>query len=93
MTQVTSVGSTTTTAPHPVSAPLASVADRPFAYVLHGLIGAQLARSSAEPGAAPAVDPRLAGVPSAAVSVGPSGPTTIGAFRFWHRVLPLGADD
>jgi hypothetical protein len=91
MTQVSTVGAVTPAAPQPVAAPLASVADKPFAYVLHGLIGAQLARSSAQPAPAEA-PPVLPAVPTGEVTVGPNGPTTVTAFRFWHRVLPIGAD-
>ncbi|MFG1922527.1 hypothetical protein [Cryptosporangium sp. NPDC048952] len=86
MTEISSV-TATSTAPQPVAAPVG----RHFAYVLQGLIGAQLAPTSAvAPEPAPAALP--AGIPTGAVTVGPNGPTTIGAFRFWHRVLPVGAD-
>ncbi|WP_157018010.1 hypothetical protein [Cryptosporangium arvum] len=86
MTQVSSIDATTA-ASRPVRAPLAPVGDQHFAYVLQGLIGAQLARTSAEP-AREEAPVRPAGIPTDAVTVGPNGPTTIGAFRFWHRVLP-----
>ncbi|WP_344650510.1 hypothetical protein [Cryptosporangium japonicum] len=89
MTQVSSIDATTAVG-RPVRAPLAPVGDQHFAYVLQGLIGAQLARTSAEP--VPDEAPALpAGLPTGAVTVGPNGPTTIGAFRFWHRVLPTDA--
>lgn len=96
MTQLSAIGAATPAAPQPVAAPLAPVADKPFAYVLHGLIGAQLSRpSSARPASVPPADgapARPVGLPTGEVTVGPNGPTTITAFRFWHRVLPIGAD-
>lgn len=82
--------STIAATPRAVRAPLAPVGDKHFASVLQGLIGAQLAAPTS---AAPAEEsPLPAGVPTGAVTVGPHGPTTIGAFRFWHRVLPVGSD-
>ena len=90
MSQLSTVGAVTHAAPRPVASPLAPVADKPFPDVVLGLIGAQLARPSALPAeAAPALP---AGIPTGEVTVGPNGPTTVTAFRFWHRVLPFGGD-
>ncbi|GAA3389135.1 hypothetical protein [Cryptosporangium minutisporangium] len=67
--------------PRPVRAPLVSVSDKPFAYVLHGLIEAQLASP-------PAAPPAPAGPPVVApIVIGPKGPTTIGAFTLGRLVL------
>ncbi|TQS46072.1 hypothetical protein [Cryptosporangium phraense] len=82
MTQVSSI--TTAAAPQAVAAPLASLADKPFAYVLRGLVEAQLPRPTAaaerpeRPG--PVVD---SGAPTAVVTK--HGPVTLGAFALWHR--------
>ena len=84
--------STIAPAPQALPAPLATMAHRPFASVLSGLIGAQLSRPAVAPAASAPAGALPAGIPSDAVTVGPNGPTTIGAFRFWHRVLPVGAD-
>ncbi|SHN43300.1 hypothetical protein [Cryptosporangium aurantiacum] len=82
MTQLSSVTHATTVAPQAVTAPLASVADRPFAYVLRGLVGVQLARP------APAAPPEPKGMPVVApVVIGPRGPATIGAFTLGRLVL------
>jgi hypothetical protein len=96
MTQLPSVTHSPAT-PQPVAAPLASMADRPFAYVLRGLVEAQLARSSAmpsmpsgtlDPASVPVVRP---GGPS--VIVGPDGPATVGAFALSSRVVAAAASD
>jgi hypothetical protein len=82
--------------PQPVAAPLASLADRPFAYVLRGLVAAQLRRGPApdpEPGSAPA----LVGLPARgeapSVIVGVHGPGTVSAFNLWHKVVPANPAD
>jgi hypothetical protein len=92
MTQLFSIGPATQSpaiqspsTPQPVAAPLASMADRPFAYVLRGLVEAQLARSAAAPtGLAEELPIVMPGPPS--VIIGPSGPSTVGAFALWSRL-------
>jgi hypothetical protein len=89
MTQLSGVSRTTSSPepPQPVAAPLASLADRPFAYVLRGLVEAQLARADAAPPSGNAASAGNAVPVYAAVTVGPHGPTTIGAFTLRERVL------
>lgn len=75
-----------TQSPQPVPAPLASLADRPFAYVLHGLVEAQLARSPATTPAPPSTTAPAERPAIASVIVGPQGAITVGAFTLWDRV-------
>ncbi|MFI5956311.1 hypothetical protein [Cryptosporangium sp. NPDC051539] len=85
MTQVSTLTTATMSpaGPQPVAAPLASLADKPFAYVLRGLVESQLPRPAATAPSdrpEPVVGP---GAPSAVVTK--NGPVTLGAFALWHR--------
>jgi hypothetical protein len=85
MTQVSGV-TQAPALPQPVAPPLASMADRPFAYVLRGLVEAQLARSSAAPVAGPSTEPAALPVYSGLL-VGPQGGAfTVGAFTLKARI-------